>query len=74
MGYHLCNCDIWIFNNGFTCSVTLPKICMLQFNNNYGHGVFLSFWKLEKCVSKLCVVLSTFMTMKKVLMNAANVT
>lgn len=52
----------------------LPKICMLQFSNNYGHGVFLSFWKSEKSVIKLCVVLSTFMTMEKVLMNAADVT
>ena len=47
---------------------------MLQFNNNYGHGVFLSFWKSEKRVIKLCVILSTFMPMEKVLMNTVDFT
>ena len=47
---------------------------MVQFNNNYGNGVFLSFLKLEKSVIKLCVVLSTFMAMEKVLINVADVT
>jgi hypothetical protein len=47
---------------------------MLQFNNINGQGAFLSFWKLEKSVIKLCVALSTFITTEKVLMNAADVT
>jgi len=74
MVYHLFNCNIWIFNNGFMCSVTIVKNLTLQFNSSYGRGVFLSFWKLEKPVIKLYVIVSAFMTIVKVLMNAADVT
>ena len=72
--YRLFNCNIWIFNNGFMCSATIAKNLYVTIQQQYGHGVFLSFWKLEKSVIKLCVVLSTFMTMEKVLMNAAEIT
>jgi hypothetical protein len=47
------------------------EICMLQLNNSYGCGVFLSFQKLKKSIIKLYVVLSTFVTMEKVIVNAA---
>jgi len=72
MVYHLFNCNIWIFNNGFMCSITIVKNLVLQFNGNYGHSVY--FWKLEKPVIKLCVILSAFMTIVKFLMNAADIT